>query len=194
MDRLTGEFLVGMTVESALGGVVYRWAMLPKTPGLVAFFGILSLGPLAIGIVLAVGVAVALIDGDVGSAIPFGLGSVVFAIVGMYFLQFLVGRCRLILSREKLQYEEFFLGFRNRRQCRELAAADVLGLHIGDTERGGIEVRTRRGDPFFLRVPVGTGAFSMADLMGLKQQWVRDLALESETRAGPGADEQPAAG
>ncbi len=58
--------------------------MLPKAPGLVGFFGILSLGPLAVGMVLGVGAAVALVDGDFGSAISFGLGSVVFALVGMY--------------------------------------------------------------------------------------------------------------
>ncbi|MGQ0734452.1 MAG: hypothetical protein ACT4QD_12455 [Acidobacteriota bacterium] len=167
----------GMAVEHTAEASIYSWAMLPKTPLLVLLFGALALAPLVLGVLAGTAVVLMLLEGEWMTAIMAGMACPVLLRIGWFFLPFLFGTCRLALSRRGLWYEEFVLGVRHRRACRELAAGEVAGLRIGDSERGGIEVRDQRGLSFFLRVPVGTGAFSISEVGQLKARWLADLGL-----------------
>jgi hypothetical protein len=119
------------------------------------------------------------------TALISAVAVVVLLPLGWWSLKLLLGRCRLVLNGRALQYEEFVAGVRNGRACRQVAAADVSALRIGDQQRGGVEVLPRGAAAFFIRVPVGGSAFSLDTVSRLKDQWSRDLGLPRQAAGAP---------
>jgi hypothetical protein len=172
----------GISVAATGSGVMYRWKVLPPHPGLIAFFGILAAIFLGLGPALfAFGVALHQDgDGDGFGVAAFGaLWSLASIPIGRWFAVVLLGRCRLHLGREGLDYEVFVLGRKIKSESRRVPAAHLVGLRIKDAAQGGIEVAREGGRPFYLKLPVGAGALSMPQLMGLRDRWLADLGRQT---------------
>lgn len=167
----------GLRIGAAPDGTVYAWPMLPRRLGLVVLFSALTLVFLGPALALAAGVVFALGDLEIGSALGYAVGAVACGAVALFFVRLLAGGCRLTLGSRGLHYEEFFLGVKVGWTSRDLPAGAVTGFRVGDPQRGGLEVQTTTGSPFFMKLPVGAGGFSMADLQWMKQRWLQDLGL-----------------
>jgi hypothetical protein len=170
----------GISVEATGEGALYRWRVLPPHPGLMVFFGILAAIFLGLGpALLAFGVALYR-DGDGVGVAAFGaLWSLASIPIGRWFAVVLLGRCRLHLGREGLDYEVFVVGRKIKSESRRVPAARLVGLRIKDAAQGGIEVAREGGRPFYLKLPVGPGALSMPQLMGLRDRWLADLGRQT---------------
>jgi hypothetical protein len=165
-------------------GAVYRWRVLPPHPALIAFFVALAAIFVVVGpALLAFGVALYR-DGDregPGIAAMGALWSVASLATGRWFAVVLLGRCRLHLGREGLDYEVSILGRKLKSESRRVPAARLLGLRIKDAAQGGIEVAREGGRPFYLKLPVGAGALSMPELLRLRDRWLADLGRQAKT-------------
>jgi len=65
----------------------------------------------------------------------------------------------------------------------ETAGGRRIGhVRLGELEAGGLEVQTTTGRPFFVKLPVGAGGFSVTDLMWMKERWLRDLGRGDKGR------------
>ena len=175
---------VGISAEAMGEGAVYRWRVLPPHPALVLFFGVLAAIFVVAGpAVLALGLAIYL-DGDrdgLEVAVMGALWSVASVATGRWFAVVLLGRCRLHLGRQGLDYEVFVLGRKMKSESRRVPAARLVGLRIKDAAKGGIEVAREGGRPFYLKLPVGTGALSVPELMRLRDRWLADLGRQAKT-------------
>jgi len=181
---VTSQLPDGISAEGIGEGAVYRWRVLPPHPGLIAFFGILAAIFLGLGpALLAFGVALHR-DGDgdgLGMAAFGALWSLASLAIGRWFAVVLLGRCRLHLGREGLDYEVFVLGRKMKSESRRVPAARLVGLRIKDAAKGGIEVAREGGRPFYLKLPVGAGALSVPELMRLRDRWLADLGRPAKT-------------
>jgi hypothetical protein len=180
----------GLTVEAVPGGTTYRWWVLPRRPILLALFTLLGAalvlpGPLLLLVDLfdRLDLFETYVHGAAGVWL-YGLFMLAFTIkAGPFFAVALLGRCRLTVGPETFDYEVTLLGRRLRSHSRRLAARDVVGLAIKDPTQGGIEVQREGGRPFYLKLPVGAGALSMPQLIGLKARWLADMGRASATAA-----------
>jgi hypothetical protein len=171
-----------VTAEATARGTAYSWPVLPNSPGLIVFFVVLAaplvlLGPflLLADVLDRVGLAESVFEGAAG-VWPYGAIFSIFTLAtGRFFATALLGRCRLTLSHEEMDYEVFVLGRRLRRDSRRLPAASVAGIVLKEASKGGLEVQRADGKPFYLKLPVGTGGLSTPDLLALKERWLRDL-------------------
>ena len=153
---VTSHLPDGISAEAMGEGAVYRWRVLPPHPALLAFVGAL--------------------------AAAFGtLWSLASIPIGRWFAILLLGRCRLHLGREGLDYEVFVLGRKVKSESRRVPAARLVGLRIKDAAKGGIEVAREGGRPFYLKLPVGAGALSMPELMRVRDRWLADLGRQAKT-------------
>jgi len=174
----------GLTVEQVPAGTAYRWSVLPRNPVLLAFFSLLGAALVLPGPLLLLSDLLDRLDvleeyfqGAAGVWI-FGLFMLAFTVkAGPFFAVALFGRCRLTVGPEVFDYEVTLFGRRLHSHSRRLAAREVFGLAVEDPVRGGIEVRGEGGKPFYLKLPVGVGALSMAELIRLKARWLADMGV-----------------
>ena len=179
--------------ETAGEGKVYRWRVLPDSPGLIAFFTGLALVFYFMGLL-----GLFLIFGAVSDWVGFlerqfeGYGDpeiVVIAIVLMiffiktagFFSTILFARCRLALSPAELDYEIRLFGRRVKSKSFKLLAAEITGLALKEASLKGLEVQRRNGSSLSIMLQ----RFSEAELMKIKKQFLRDLGHGSSSRGQP---------
>ena len=63
---------------------------------------------------------------------------------------------------------------------RLVPVAELRGFAIKEPQLGGIEVLVTGGRSFYVKLPVGIGAFSSRDLEWMKTQWTRDVGLATK--------------
>jgi len=173
----------GIQVEPSGGGTIFRWRVLPGSPGLIIFFAALALLVLSLGLLgvfLLVGAVSDLLNvlesafkGYADFEIIVAGIVLVFLLVKTwnFFATILFGRCRLALSPSELNYEVFLFGRKVRAKSRKLAAADITAFAIKDAARKGLEVQQRGGLPFYLMLQ----RFSEAELLRIKKHFLRLL-------------------
>jgi hypothetical protein len=169
--------------ETAGEGRVYRWRVLPGSPGLIVFFTVLALIFYSMGFL-----GVFLIFGAVSDWTGFlenqfkGYGAadiVIIAIVLLifffktagFFSTILFAGCRLTLSPAELDYEIRLFGRRVKSKSFRLPAAEITGLVLKEASLKGLEVQRRNGSPLSIMLQ----RFSEAELMNIKKQFLKDL-------------------
>jgi hypothetical protein len=158
-----------MGVEPSADGTVYSWPVLPRKPMLIGCFVLLAaLFTLPGPFLLAAGIW------------PVGAVLCVFtAATAKFFLVALLGRCRLALSRQALDYEVLLFGRSLRSERRHVPREQLVRIRITDPFHQGPEVDREGGKPFRIKVPVGAGALSRPELERLRDRWLRDLGQAS---------------
>lgn len=176
----------GITVEPAVGGTVYRWRVLPDSPGLIIFFSVLGLLILSLGLLGVLLVFGAVCDWagvlerqfkgyeDPGTVFIGIVLIVVFAKIWRFFATILFARCRLALSLREFDYQVFLFGRKVRSKSIRLPVEEVAALALKDVIRKGLEVQRTHGGPFYLLLQ----RFSEAELLKIKTRFLQDLRRE----------------
>ncbi len=173
--------LTGMVIEASRrppGALILFLILAALTIGLMALVGRrierqgrVWLGGAIAAVILAnllIGVEPFIFLGAVGATLGY-----VAALCGFVLL----GRCRLRVGPDGLEYEERVLGVPLGWRRRAVARENVAGFRIKDAVRGGgaVEVLIRGGGAFNLMIPQGSGAFSRSELERLRRRWQREL-------------------
>ena len=173
----------GLKSESAGVGTVYRWRVLPSSPGLIVFFTVLALIFYLMGLLGLFLIFGAVSDwggflesqfegyGDVQLVILGVVLIIFFAKTARFFATILFARCRLALSPAELDYEIRLFGRLLRSKSFRLPAAEVTGLALKEASIKGLEVQRRNGSSISIMLQ----RFSEAELMNIKRQFLRDL-------------------
>ena len=174
----------GIDVEAAEDGTVYRWRVLPDSPGLVIFFSVLGLLVLSLGLLGLLLIFGAVCDWagilerqfkGYGGMVAIGVVLiVVFLKIWNFFATILFARCRLALSPTEFDYQVFLFGRRVRSKSFQLPAAEVVNLALKDVATKGLEVQRKQGKPFYLLLQ----RFSEPELMKIKKRFLQDLGRD----------------
>ena len=174
----------GIEVEQEEVGTVYRWRVLPDSPGYIIFFSILGLFILSLGLLgllLIFGAAcdwTGILENqfeDYGGMIFIGIPlAVVFFKIWPFFATILFARCRLALSPTELDYQVFLFGRKVQSKSFHLPEGEVARLALKDITTKGLEVQRKQGIPYYLLLQ----RFSEADLMKIKKRFLQDLGRE----------------
>jgi hypothetical protein len=176
----------GIEAEPAGGGTVYRWRVLPDSPGLIIFFSVLALLVLFLGLLGffllfgAVSDWVGVLEKQFKDYGDFGILLIGIALIVLlvktwnFFATILFARCRLSLGPTEFDYQVFLFGRKVRSKSFHLPAADIISLALKDVTRKGLELQRRQGKPFYLLLQ----RFSEAELMKIKKRFLQDLGRE----------------
>jgi hypothetical protein len=168
-------------------GTVYRWRVLPNSPGLIVFFSVLALIFYSMGLLGLFLIFGAVSDwagflerqfkryGDVEIVVLAIVLLIFFVKTAGFFSTILFARCRLALSPAELDYEIRLFGRRVKSKSFRLPAAEITGLALKEASIKGLEVQRRNGSPLSIMLQ----RFSEAELMNIKKQFLRDLGRVS---------------
>jgi hypothetical protein len=171
--------------ETVGEATVYRWRVLPDSPGLIVFFVVLALVFYLMGLLGLFLIFGAAADwggfwegqfkgyGDLQMVIIAIVLIIFFVKTAGFFATILFATCRLALSPAEFDYEVRLFGRRLRSKSFRLPAAELIGLAIKEASLKGLEVQRRTGSPLYLLLQ----RFPEAELMKIKNQFLRDLGL-----------------
>lgn len=171
VSEMSRQSLFNVALELTLAGLVVFWMYRlskARRRGVVWLAGCVAVTALANLLLDLVGFVYLAAVGLFGGLMTALCGFVLF------------GRCRLRLGPEGLEYDERVFGLPLDWRRRALPANGVERFRIRDASRSGgaIQVIPRRGKPFNLAIAQGVGAYSRAELEGLRRLWLEDLRAE----------------